>query len=169
MAVVALGVLLGGCTCSFALNPSLDISQYGHTGWTIRDGLSLGNIYAITQAPDGYLWLGAEFGMGPFDGIRSVLWRPPAGQHLPNRNVYRLLAARDGTLWIGTFAGFTTLREGKLVPPAGLAGQFVTSLFEARDETVWVGMAANANAGDSRPRLRHAKRQRTVLRRSFGQ
>jgi hypothetical protein len=61
MAAISLCVLLGGCTCSFALNPSLDISQYAHTSWTARDGFSLGNIFAMAQTPDGYLWLGSEF------------------------------------------------------------------------------------------------------------
>ena len=36
-------LLLGAlCPCAFALNPSLDISQYAHTAWTIRDGFFTG-------------------------------------------------------------------------------------------------------------------------------
>ena len=53
---IALGVL--SCPCALALDPSLDITQYAHTAWTVRDGFSLGNIYAITQTPDGYLCAG---------------------------------------------------------------------------------------------------------------
>src|SRR3954449_5274966 len=68
MAAIALCVLLGGCLRHFALNPSLDISQYAHTARTVRDGFALGNIYAIAQTPDGYIWLGSEFGMFRFDG-----------------------------------------------------------------------------------------------------
>ena len=143
MLLLACAALICGRT-AFALDPSLDISQYAHTAWTVRDGFSLGNIYAITQTPDGYLWLGTELGLVRFDGIRSVLWQPPAGQHLPNRTVYRLLAARDGTLWIGTFGGFVTLSGGKLRPPPALADEFVISLFEDREGTVWVGTEANA-------------------------
>ena len=72
------GFLLGA-TPVLALDPSLEIRQYGHTAWTIRDGFSLGNIYAIAQTPDGYLWLGGEFGLFRFDGVRSIRWQPPAG------------------------------------------------------------------------------------------
>src|SRR5437016_13610651 len=36
--VMALGILLACCPRAFALNPSLDISQYAHTAWRIRDG-----------------------------------------------------------------------------------------------------------------------------------
>ena len=52
--------LLLGTPPVLALNPSLEVSQYGHTAWTIQDGFSLGNIYAIAQTPDGYLWFGTE-------------------------------------------------------------------------------------------------------------
>ena len=105
------GFLLGA-TPVLALDPSLEIRQYGHTAWTIRDGSSLGNIYAMAQTPDGYLWLGGEFGLFRFDGVRSIAWQPPAGQHLPDKGIFsgifRLLVTRDGTLWIGTFAGLAT-------------------------------------------------------------
>lgn len=38
-------VLVAGCGSAFALNPSLDISQYAHTAWTVRDGFFKGAIY----------------------------------------------------------------------------------------------------------------------------
>jgi len=123
----------------FALNPSLDVSQYGHTAWAVRDGFSLGNIYAMAQTPDGYLWLGTEFGLFRFDGVRSVPWRPPAGQQLPDRNINSLLVTRDGTLWMGTFAGLATWSDGKLVTRPELGRQFIASLFEDREGTVWAG------------------------------
>src|ERR1035441_6565601 len=55
---IMLGLLVAGCGCGFALNPALDISQYVHKAWTVRDGFSVGTIFAMAQTPDGYLWLG---------------------------------------------------------------------------------------------------------------
>jgi len=138
--------LVASCGCGFALNPGLDISQYAHTAWTVRDGFSLGNIYAIAQTPDGYLWLGTEFGLFRFDGVRSIQWQPPAGQHLPDKNINSLLVTRDGTLWIGTFAGLVTWNGGKLTqrPEQELAKQFVASLFEDSEGTVWAGTLATS-------------------------
>jgi signal transduction histidine kinase/ligand-binding sensor domain-containing protein len=133
------GVLVAGCGCGFALNPSLDISQYAHHAWTVRDGFSLGNIYAIAQTPDGYLWFGTEFGLFRFDGIRASPWQPPAGQHLPEKNINALLVTRDGALWIGTFAGLATWRGGKLSRHPVLGDKFVASLFEDSEQTVWAG------------------------------
>src|SRR5271166_1733745 len=36
--VLSLAILLECCACAFALDPSLDISQYAHTAWTGRNG-----------------------------------------------------------------------------------------------------------------------------------
>jgi signal transduction histidine kinase/ligand-binding sensor domain-containing protein len=144
--LLACAALICGRT-AFALDPSLDISQYAHTAWTVRDGFSLGNIYAMAQTPDGYLWLGTEFGLFRFDGVRSIPWQPPAGQQLPDKNINALLVTRDGTLWIGTFAGLVTWNGSKLTLRPELGRQFVASLFEDREGTVW------ASTLESRGRL----------------
>src|SRR5712692_2741085 len=44
-AFLALGALLAFCPCAPALDPSLDISQYAHTAWKVRDGFTQGLIY----------------------------------------------------------------------------------------------------------------------------
>jgi signal transduction histidine kinase/ligand-binding sensor domain-containing protein len=137
--IVALSALLAWCACGEALNPSLDISQYGHTAWTVRDGFALGNIYCMAQGPHGYLWFGTEFGLFRFDGVHSSAWQPPAGQQIPGDAINSLLFTRDGTLWIGTFAGLVTLKDGKLTPRPEVDRHFVSSLFEDREGTVWVG------------------------------
>src|SRR5271165_2568981 len=46
-AVIALGILLACCPCAFALNPSLDINQYAHTAWTVREGFFESGITSI--------------------------------------------------------------------------------------------------------------------------
>src|SRR5258708_35498065 len=114
LGAVLAGMLLAGSTCAFALNPALDISQYAHTSWKIRDGFARGAINSIAQTPDGYLWLGTEFGLLRFDGVRNVPWQPPPDQHLPSSNIVKLLTARDGTLWIGTHEGLASWKGGKL-------------------------------------------------------
>src|SRR5271165_5625279 len=139
--VIGLAIVLACCPCAFALDPSLEVTQYAHTAWTVRDGFSMGNIYAMAQTPDGYLWFGTEFGLFRFDGVRSVRWQPPADQHLPDNNINSLLVARDGTLWIGTFSGLVTWDGVKLNwrSEPELRRQFVASLFEDREGTVWAG------------------------------
>lgn len=137
--ILALQALLGGWHPACALDAALDINEYAHTTWTVTDGFSLGNIYAIAQTPDGYLWLGSEFGLYRFDGIRSVRWRPPSGQHLTDSAVDALIVARDGTLWIGTFNGLATWNGRKLTQLHQFDHRLITTLYQDREGTVWVG------------------------------
>ena len=83
-AMIVACILLTCCTCASALDPSLDISQYAHTAWKSRDGFTRGAIQALAQTPDGYLWLGTEFGLVRFDGVKATPWQPPPGPQLPN-------------------------------------------------------------------------------------
>ena len=136
---ILIAMLLAWSPRAHALDPSLDISQYAHTSWRVRDGAFAGSINAITQTPDGYLWLGTEFGLVRFDGVRSVPWPIPAEHALPAGPVVKLLTTRDGTLWIGGQPGLASLKAGKLTPYPELADQHVTDLLEDREGTVWVG------------------------------
>src|ERR1700756_650015 len=56
LATVLAGMLLAGSTCAFALNPALDVSQYAHTAWKIREGFS-------KRKEDGTLWAATEVGL----------------------------------------------------------------------------------------------------------
>ena len=132
-------ILLACCPCAFALNPSLDVNQYAHNAWTIRDGFFKGAINAIAPSPDGYLWLGTEFGLLRFDGVRADPWMPPGGERLPSSDVLTLCLTRDGTLWIGTYAGLASWDGATLTRYPELDQQHVLSLLEDRDGTLWAG------------------------------
>jgi signal transduction histidine kinase/ligand-binding sensor domain-containing protein len=122
----------------FALNPSLDVNQYDHTSWKLGEGFSKGIIRTLAQTPDGYLWLGTEFGLLRFDGVRAIPWQVPAGEHLANTDIRSLQAARDGRLWIGTFSGLASWKDNKLTHYPELDGQVIEALLEDRDGTIWV-------------------------------
>ena len=141
---ISMLILLLGCPLVLALDRSLEVSQYGHTAWTARDGFSVGAIFAMAQTPDGYLWLASEFGLFRFDGVHAIPWQPPAGQQLPNAP-YALLVTRDGTLWIGTFAGVVSWNGNKLTEYPEVGRVFVTSLLEDRGGTVWAGILAGSS------------------------
>jgi PAS domain S-box-containing protein len=137
------GAILAGMliarTCAFALNPALDVSQYAHTAWKIRDGFAKGSIIAIAQTPDGYLWLGTAFGLYRFDGVRNVVWQPPPDQQLPSNTITKLVVARDGTLWIGTWSGLVSWKNGQLTQYAELAGLHIFALVEGDEGSIWAG------------------------------
>ena len=128
---VVLGVLLlCGSSSALALNPALDVSQYAHTAWRVREGFTKGPINAIAQTLDGYLWLGTDVGLFRFDGTRNVAWQPPADQTLPSTTILSLLATRDGALWIGTPKGLSCWKGGRLTHYPELAGKRVNTLIE---------------------------------------
>jgi PAS domain S-box-containing protein len=139
-AAVVLGLLAAVCRPALGLNPALDINQYAHKSWTIREGFFKGSIFGIAQTADGYLWLGAEFGLERFDGVHSVPWQPPGGEHLPAGRVRSLRAARDGRLWIGTDTGLASWQSGQLKHYPAVAGA-VVSLMEDHEGTIWAGVA----------------------------
>src|SRR5215469_11887257 len=138
---------LAWCICALALDPSLDVSQYAHTMWKFRDGFTRGAVFVIAQTPDGYLWLGTEFGLVRFDGIRAVPWQPPKTQTLPPGPIYALLASRNGTLWIGTWTGLTSWKDGNVTRYPELEGEAVFDLLEDRNGTIWVGAGGTPLAG----------------------
>ena len=132
-------ILLAVCHHAAALDPSLDLTQYVHTAWTARDGLR-GSVRSIVQTPDGYLWMGTEFGLVRFDGVRFTPWSPPPGQHLPSTEILSLLASRDGTLWIGTLEGLASWKDGRITRYPEIEGG-VYALLEDHEGTVWAGAA----------------------------
>ena len=138
IALCTFNLLLWSAT-GCALDPSLDISQYAHTAWKIREGSAPGVIHQIAQTPDGYLWLASESGLLRFDGVRTVPWQLPPGERLPSNDIRGVMVARDGTLWLGTAKGLVSWKNGKLVHYAELDGHDAYALFEDHEGTVWAG------------------------------
>ncbi|HET9448074.1 MAG TPA: two-component regulator propeller domain-containing protein [Steroidobacteraceae bacterium] len=139
MRVIAIGcLLLAWCPAVSALDPDLDVTQYAHRAWRLREGFARAHAAAMAQTPDGYLWLGTEFGLLRFDGVRTMPWQPPAGATLPGHRVRALLSARDGALWIGTLDGLASWRDGKLTQFPLFAGFGINALAEDSEGTVWV-------------------------------
>jgi ligand-binding sensor domain-containing protein/signal transduction histidine kinase len=131
--VIALSVLVAGCGCGFALNPSLNISQHAHTSWivaqthigqslsapgspanlrfahlSVADGLSHADVRAIAQDHQGFMWFGTWLGgLNRFDGYTFKVYKHDAKDErsLGNDSVRTLYVDRDGVLWIGTNAG----------------------------------------------------------------
>src|SRR5467141_2795091 len=129
LSILLAGVLLLCSPHAWAPDPALDVSQYAHAAWKVREGFSKGFVIAIAQTPDGYLWLGTEFGLLRFDGVRAVPWQPPPGQQLPSTHITCLMVSRDGTLWIGTAKGLASYRNGQLTRHSDIPGGGFLSSF----------------------------------------
>jgi len=53
---------------SHALDPNHLVSQYVRERWSIENEFPGGTVHAISQTPDGYLWIGTDTGLIRFDG-----------------------------------------------------------------------------------------------------
>ncbi len=80
-------------------------SLVAHTSWTIRDGAP-GNITALAQTSDGYLWLGTPLGLYRFNGFDFLSYPTTSLEvALPSVDIEALSADAVGGLWIGYHVG----------------------------------------------------------------
>jgi PAS domain S-box-containing protein len=128
-----------------SLDPARALTQYAKDVWRRSEGLPQNGVAAITQTPDGYLWVGTEEGFARFDGLTFRVFDRRAVPAMSTNNVSALLADPDGTLWIGTRGGgllrlqqtqFTSFGDDK-----GLVNDAVTALHRGPDGALWVGTA----------------------------
>ena len=85
---------------------------WGLTHWTTEQGLPQNTVKALTQTPDGYLWVGTLGGLARFDGISFSTFTPANTPGLLSDAVNALSVDSAGTLWIGTGGGLSEWRNG---------------------------------------------------------
>ncbi|MEO8256671.1 MAG: two-component regulator propeller domain-containing protein [Acidobacteriota bacterium] len=120
-------------------------ASYALTAWTGQAGLSLGDVFAITEDRDGYLWLGTSTGLVRFDG--AVFTRRETGLQgtaAAGQAVSALLGARDGSIWIGHsgaggIARITADAITRFGSDAGLPPGGIVAIREDRGGTIWAG------------------------------
>jgi len=126
-----------------ALDRNRRIEQFSHTAWTAKEG-EPGEVQALAQTTDGFLWLGTPTGLYRFDGVHFDHYQSRSGQQLPESGVISLLATPDGGIWIGFMgggAGF--LRDGRLTTYSEHDGLPHTNVFSfARDQRGGIWAAA---------------------------
>ena len=164
--ISALSLLLSSSPVP-ALNPSLDISQYGHTAWKVRDGFSVAPSSRSPKRPMGIsgwarnsaCFASTAFALSRGNHPRSAspagalsVCSPPAMAHFG-------LAHLQALCWNG----------GKLTRYPELDGQFVTSLLRIVKER------CGPPRSETGPALRNPRRRRALFReqrrlrhRSFG-
>lgn len=131
----------------FAIAFSLKAEQFNdrflQTQWTTESGLPQNSVTAITQTPDGYLWLGTFGGLARFDGVRFKIFTTSNYPQIKSNRITALTTDIYGTLWIGTQFGeiiiykegkFTLIDDGKNVNNAA-----IIDLYSDKEGIVWAG------------------------------
>jgi signal transduction histidine kinase/ligand-binding sensor domain-containing protein len=111
--------------------------RYALAAWTTEQS---GDVFAITQDVDGYLWLGTQDGVVRFDGTRFQPWAQTRGSTLPARLVAALGASNQGGVWVAfNGGGMARIDRGGVTHYSSSDGapSTVNALLEDRRGTVW--------------------------------
>lgn len=133
--------LLFFCVPLYGIDRDRSLDQLYHTGWTHMEGAP-GEVRALAQTTDGYLWLGTATGLFRFDGIRFEPYKPQSGQAFPQRSVASLFALPDGGLWVGYWYGGASFIKGGMVidygERNGLPSDAVLAFARDRQGAIWI-------------------------------
>jgi signal transduction histidine kinase/ligand-binding sensor domain-containing protein len=142
ISAVGAAFLLASSCFSFALDPHQPLEHLYHTSWSARQGVS-GNVTALAQTTDGYLWVGTTDGLLRFDGISFQQYQPETGS-LMAASVSALMAVPGDGLWVGfDRGGASFIRDGRVTNYSDLDGFPVSTVrCFARDRTgaVWAAV-----------------------------
>jgi signal transduction histidine kinase/ligand-binding sensor domain-containing protein len=130
------------CAPAFALDRDRSIGQFLHTTWSEKEGAP-GQITALAQSADGYLWIGSIGGLFRFDGVKFEEYKPQPGVELPSHSIYALMPTPDGGLWIA-FRPHETgfLKGGSLTlfnRPEEVPDSPIHSFARDQDGRIWGG------------------------------
>jgi signal transduction histidine kinase/ligand-binding sensor domain-containing protein len=117
--------------------------NYVMATWASEKGLPPGDVFAIAQDVEGYLWLGTPTGLLRFDGHHFTPWEPSdTSLPLPNGPVHAIVPLHDGSIWVGLGGGGGVVRihRGELVHhlPTDGAPSGVTAMIQDRQGAIWV-------------------------------
>lgn len=110
--------------------------------WQTDDGLLDNNVHAITQTPDGYIWVATETGLSRFDGVRFQTEWPLRTSIQPENNVERLLMDSRGNFWMamhrGNVLSVSPQSSREYSEKEGLPKNSPIALFEDHGGSIWI-------------------------------
>jgi signal transduction histidine kinase/ligand-binding sensor domain-containing protein len=143
-AAIAVALAISVCAATPArLSAQGAPPDYVLSTWATEKGLPPGDVFAVAQDSDGYLWLGTPNGLIRFDGSRFTSWSALSPeQALPSGPVHAIVGSSDGSLWVGIGGGGGVVRihQGRLFQHAKTEGAppGVTAMIQDRQGTIWV-------------------------------
>ena len=137
--------------------------QYSSRTWQTDEGLPHNQVLAITQTPEGYLWVGTQGGLARFDGMSFTTFDSRNTPEMRNSAITALCADREGTLWIGTEGGgLVGLRDGVFThygKSDGLAGDVLKVIYQSRDGALWIGTTTGMSRYSDGKFMNYTRRQ----------
>lgn len=137
--------------CLFTLQHAAQ--QVRFTRYGIKEGLSNETVNCLYKDSRGFLWVGTDFGLNRFDGVRFEKWfhKPGDSRSLLSNKINSITEDRQQKLWLGTdkgiavydtragsFSSYTKIEAGSKI--IGNLSQVKT--FCDREGDVWIGSSS---------------------------
>jgi ligand-binding sensor domain-containing protein/anti-sigma regulatory factor (Ser/Thr protein kinase) len=117
--------------------------HFTRTIWRVSDGLPEDTVQAITESPQGLLWLGTTGGLARFDGSHIQPFDLGHSGISNINSIFCLRADADGNLWAGTEGGGVLEIRGsefkQYFSARGLTNGFVRAIYVDHQGKLWVG------------------------------
>jgi signal transduction histidine kinase/ligand-binding sensor domain-containing protein/DNA-binding response OmpR family regulator len=172
---VAASALLAGLTCP-PLHAAADPDRWHALAPVVFEHLSPAErnfpspvVMTMAQDGDGFLWFGAQNGLGRWDGyqMRNFYFNANDPYSLPGDFVQTLHVDHRGRLWVGTstdgLAWYDTLHERFVrVAVGALSSPAVYAIASDREGGLWVGTATGLDYVDAAGAVHHHLRPLTA-------
>jgi signal transduction histidine kinase/CheY-like chemotaxis protein/sugar lactone lactonase YvrE len=172
---VAAGALLASLTCP-PLHAAADPDRWHALAPVVFEHLAPAErnfpspvVMSVAQDGDGFLWFGAQTGLGRWDGyqMRNFYFDADDPHSLPGDFVQTLHVDHRGRLWVGTstdgLAWYDKLRERFVRVAAGdLSSPAVYAIASDREGGLWVGTATGLDYVDAAGAVHHHVRPQTA-------
>lgn len=117
-------------------------AQWFYRVWQTEDGLPDNSVSAISQSPQGYLWIGTNGGVIRFNGNTFAPLPLREIQKLPSQQVHAMTMDRSGQVWMGMERGpivcigeesFKTFTEAE-----GVLNRRTSNITEDQQNRIWI-------------------------------
>jgi ligand-binding sensor domain-containing protein/AraC-like DNA-binding protein len=118
------------------------MNQYTLDRWVVIQGLPDASINAISQTPEGYLWIGTRKGLFRYNGTVFKRCNPLNDTTPTDLYINALYTDSRGNLWIGSYYGLIKYKNGEyeqFTKKDGLSSNQITTIVEDRHGHLWLG------------------------------
>jgi PAS domain S-box-containing protein len=115
------------------------LQGYHHTAWTIENGISA--VWAVQQAPNGFLWLTTATGVYRFDGLRFESIDEVTDRKIHNANIVTAFLPSSGGVWLTTRSqGLLLWKDDRVTtyPNSPCTPAAENDIVEDRDGALWI-------------------------------
>jgi PAS domain S-box-containing protein len=119
------------------------LQGYHHTAWTNEKGVSA--VWAVQQAPNGFLWLTTATGVFRFDGIRFESIDEVTNRAVHNANIISVFPSSSGGTWLTTRSqGLVLWKDDRVTnyPYSRCTPAAENNIVEDRDGALWIAASS---------------------------